>query len=55
MTKIYRLFGLPFLTIETLETKEVERKQLSKQKPKGEILDFTPEDFEKEKDGDIHA
>lgn len=50
MLKTFKLFGFKFLEIETLETKEAERKQLLKQKPKGEILSITPEELQK--DGD---
>ena len=51
MKKIYRIFGVKILEVETLSQKEAETKQLLKSHdPEGVILDVSQEELDKEKD-----
>ena len=54
MKKIYKIFGLSILEIETLSQEEAETKQLlNSHNPEGVVLDVTPEELEKEHDEEV--
>ncbi len=47
--KVYKIFGISILEVETLSPEEAEtRQQLKSRNPQGVILDITPAELEKE-------
>ena len=53
MKKIYRLFNIKFLEIETLSQEEAETKQLKSHNPEGVILDVSQAEIDKEADKEV--
>jgi len=50
-TRIYKLFGIKILEIQDWSMRDVEKKEMSKaKKPQGEVIEYTPEEYQKDKD-----